>query len=153
MSSVPFPCNTKKKIQLINWRHKARETRGLEVFRMRRLKAKPLRLSTFYHLVWRLAFSLLVESVFHSSVGGQTSHKPYTRKRPYVKVLENIIAVLFSHFFSDWIAIFGFLTSLSNGICMVFPKQYIKASYSISVPTIITIRIPRYRADEFSAGW
>ena len=78
-----------------------RETRGLEAFRMRRLKAEPLRLSTFYHLVLRLAFSLLEESIFYSSVGGRTSLKPYTLKRPYVKVLQKIIAVLFSHYFSD----------------------------------------------------
>ena len=87
MSSVPFPCNTKK-IQLINWGHKVRETRGLEAFRMRRLKAEPLRLSTFYHLVLRLAFSLLVESIFNSSVEGWAPHKPYTLRKPYVKVLE-----------------------------------------------------------------
>ena len=65
-----------------------RETRGLEAFRMRIVKAEPLRLSTFYHLVLRLAFSLLVESIFYSSVGGRTSVKPYTLKRPYVNVLE-----------------------------------------------------------------
>ena len=100
MSSVPFPCNTKK-IQLINWGLKVRETRGLEAFGMRRLKAEPLRLSTFYHLVLRLAFSLLEESIFYSSVGGRTFLKPYTLKRPYVKVLQKIIAVLFSHYFSD----------------------------------------------------
>ena len=78
-----------------------RETRGLEGFRMRIVKAEPLRLSTFYHLVLRLAFSLLVKSIIYSSVGGRTPRKPYTLRKPYVKVLENIIAVLFSHFFSD----------------------------------------------------
>ena len=55
---------------------------------MRRIKAEPLRLSTFYHLVLMLAFSLLVESIFYSSLGGRTSLKPYTLRRPYVKVLE-----------------------------------------------------------------
>ena len=65
-----------------------RETRGLEAFRMRRIKAEPLRRSTFYHLVLMLAFSLLVESIFYSSVGGRTSLKSYTLRRPYVKVLE-----------------------------------------------------------------
>ena len=133
MSSVPFPCNTKK-IKLINWGHKGRETQGMEVFRMRRPKAEPLRYSTFYHSVWRLAFSLLVESIFYSSVGGLTPHKPSTLRKPYVKVL----AVLFSRFISETVNCnFCLPFFLSYCISMEFPKQ-IKASHSKSVPTLTT---------------